>query len=351
MIPTFDKIHNRFKLNGFHYDFNGLKDVAYSFIKEGIPYEKIIGEFLLDWLSEDDFISVKTSGSTGIPKTIEVQKQAMVNSAIATGDYFSLHPGHTALHCLPTEFIAGKMMFVRAMILGLELDIMEPNSQPLFFTRKPYDFCAMVPFQVQNSLDKLHIIDALIVGGAAVSSTLQEKLQEIDCNVYATYGMTETMSHVAVKRLNGKKEDCYNVLPDVSISQDERDCLVINAPSLSDESIITNDVVELCSNTSFKLIGRYDNVINSGGVKLFPEQIESKLSAHIKKRFFITSEKDTDFGEVAILVLESTDNHFDQSIFDVLDTYETPKKIYNVEKFVETDSGKIQRDQTLVLAK
>ena len=202
MIPKFTAVHNKFKLNGRHYSFNDLKDVAYSFIKEGEVYQKEVGEFLLQWTDSSKTVTVKTSGSTGKPKSIKLSKQAMVHSAIATGDYFKLEPGNSALMCLPATFIAGKMMIVRAIILGLRLDLVAPNSKPLEFVKKKYMFSAMVPMQLQNSLKHLDKVRTLIVGGAKVSDDLLAKLQESSTTVYATYGMTETITHVAVKKLN-----------------------------------------------------------------------------------------------------------------------------------------------------
>jgi len=354
MIPNFTKIHNKFKFNGEHFCYENLKGVAYSFIKEGQTYQKHIGDFVLDWLDNKDYMIVKTSGSTGNPKTIKLQKQAMVESAIATGNYFNIKPGDTALHCLSSDFIAGKMMLVRAMILGLEMDVIEPSSRPIEYNNKHYNFCAMVTLQVQNSIDKLYQISTLIVGGASVSDELQDKLQNISCKVYETYGMTETITHIAAKKLNHSESislNLFKTLPTVTISKDTRDCLVISAPRLSDEPIITNDVVELLSNTSFKIIGRYDNAINSGAIKLFPEQIEAKLKHKVSERFFIASEVHSSLGEQLIMVVESDSNNIVPSVFESLDTYEKPKHIYNIEKFIETDSGKIQRKKTLALLK
>ena len=353
MIPSFTKVHNKFKLNNEHFNHSSLREVAYRFVKEGEGYQKQIGNFLLDWLDSKNYILVKTSGSTSKPKLIKLEKQAMVHSAIATGNYFNLKDGNKALHCLPTEFIAGKMMLVRAMILGLEIDIVAPSSNPLRLINKSYDFCAMVPLQLQNSIEKLSKISTLIVGGAAVSNELQNQIQDSSCKIFATYGMTETVTHIAVRPLNGSNSisDSYNIFPEVSISKDDRDCLVINAPNLNKALIITNDVVELCSESSFKLLGRFDNVINSGGIKLFPEQIEAKLKPHITDRFFIASKTDGRLGEQLIMVIESNVNTVDSSTFSDLDTYEKPKHIYNVERFIETDSGKIQRSKTLALLK
>jgi len=353
MIPSFTKVHNRFKFNNYHFDHNSLKEVAYSFVKEGEPYQKQVGNFLLDWFDDNDYVFVNTSGSTGEPKQIKLLKQAMVESAIATGDYFDLEPGNSALHCLPTEYIAGKMMLIRAIILGLELDLVEPSSNPLMYTNKTYNFCAMVPLQLQNSIEKLNSIETLIIGGASVSEALQKKLQDTACKVYATYGMTETITHIATKPLNhnNSKGLNYNTLPGVSISKDDRDCLMINAPRLSTEGIVTNDVVEIESESEFKILGRIDNVINSGGVKLFPEQIEAKLRNQMNNRFFIAGQDDINLGQELIMVVEGDTNTLENSIFKDLDTYETPKQIYNIERFIETASGKIQRKKILELLK
>jgi O-succinylbenzoic acid--CoA ligase len=359
LIPTYDKVHNKFKLNNRAYSYSELNDVAYSFIKEGRPFEKALGTFLLDWLDSKDYIKTKTSGTTGTPKTIKIKKQAMVNSAIATGNYFGLKPGDKALHCLPTQFIAGKMMLVRAIILGLQIDVIEPTTILNFSTKKHYDFCAMIPMQLQSNLKKISNIKKLIIGGAPMSSELVSQIQALKTKVYATYGMTETITHIAVKKLNNfeniisssSKKSFYETLPNIKISQDNRQCLVIEAPQLSKEKIVTNDVVKLHSETSFEWIGRIDNVINSGGIKFFPEQIEEKLKAKIPNRFFIASEADEKLGEKLILVLEADNNKLSASVFEDLDGYETPKDIYAVSKFIETTSGKILRLQTLATIK
>lgn len=350
MTPTFDKIHYKFKLNGNTYDAEDLKEVAYSLVKEGAYYENVMGDFLMDWLDAKDYINVRTSGSTGKPKLMEVSKQAMVNSAIATGNYFNMEPGQKALLCLPTHYIAGKMMLVRAMVLGLELDFVDPTSQPVFDYGQTYDFCAMIPLQLKNTVDYIYNIKTLIIGGASISQPLEDAIQGLDTKIYATYGMTETVSHVAVRAINGKQKMKYfTVFPEVSISQDDRGCLVIDAPKVAAERLVTNDVVTIHSDTEFELMGRMDNIINSGGVKLFPEQIEAKLAGKIKERFIIASQPNADLGEKLILVLESETNTIDSSAFSGLDKFEVPKDIYWTPKFKETATGKIQRKETLKL--
>lgn len=359
MTPTYDKVHNRFKLNGTHFNHSELKEVAYSFIKEGELYEKVIGDFLIDWLNNNDYITVNTSGSTGKPKSIKVKKQAMVNSAIATGDFFELQPGDKALLCLPAQYIAGKMMLVRALILGLEIDTVAPSSQPIFNTKKHYDFCAMIPLQVENAIPiaigKTHNIKRIIIGGAKVSHSLADKIKECSSQFFETYGMTETVTHVAVKQLASrvlKKDNYFKALPNVSFSKDDRECLIINAPKLIKAPLATNDIIELKSETSFKLLGRYDNVINSGGVKLYPEQIENKLQSVIDNRFFVASEYDETLGEKLILIIENSEAITEDiskkiSALKSLDKFEKPKKIYTIKNFIETETGKIQRKKTI----
>ena len=345
MIPHYKNIHNRFKINNFHFDKDALYQLAYTLIKEGQEHEKDLGVFLLDWLDDKETIQLTTSGTTGTPKTITIKKQSMVHSAIATGNYFNLHPQDKALLCLPARYIAGKMMIVRAMMLGLELEIMPPTSHlDDLLSHKNYDFVAIVPLQAENSLEKLPQFKKIIIGGAKVSDDLANKLKEVKSEIYETYGMTETITHIAAKKIG---EDCFSTLEHVVISQDDRNCLVIDVPSISEEQIVTNDIVEIFDERHFKWIGRYDNVINSGGIKLFPEQIEAKLMSEITNRFFIAGLPDAVLGTKVTLVMEGDPMDIDSKIFEKLDKFEKPKDIIFTPKFVETDTKKISRVKTI----
>lgn len=346
-MPSYKNIHVSFSLNGEKYTVEGLKYLAQSYIDSDDDEMISTGMFLMNWLDENDHVIVKTSGSTGVPKSIKLDKQAMMNSAIATGRFFKLKPGDSALQCLPSSYIAGKMMLVRAMVLGLKIDIVSPTSKPLENTEKHYDFCAMVPLQLENSFEKLHQIKTLIVGGAAVSQRLYENILKSSCAIYETYGMTETITHIAVKPINTNELPNFKTLPDVKIRQDERQCLVIDALHVNVQDLKTNDVAELISETEFQLLGRHDNVINTGGVKVFPEQIEAKLNTEIQERFFIASQPDDVLGQKVILVLESLQNNLNSNAFNRLEKFEKPKEIYTIAKFLETSSGKIQRQKTL----
>lgn len=349
-------VHHKFKLNGRSYTNVTLKELANNLAKEGRSFERAIGSFLSDWLNDTHSLEVKTSGSTGIPKSILLQKSQMVNSARATGEYFDLKAEDTALLCLSADYIAGKMMLVRAMILGLELEYAEPNSNPLVGVDKTYDFAAMVPLQLQNSLNEIEQVKTLIVGGASMSVSLKKSIQNKKTAIFETYGMTETITHVAVKKTNGlnkQSRNHFSALPNVKFQTDDRDCLLIDAPRVSDEMVLTNDIVHLVSNKEFEWLGRYDNVINSGGVKLFPEQIEAKLAAFIEQSFFVAGVKDESLGQKLVLLVEGISDAEDIltkiNKIDAFERFEIPKSVYCFPKFVTTASGKIRRAETLKL--
>ena len=348
-------VHPAFRLNGIKYSLEALKDVAYSLIKEGEPFEQQIGDFVLDWILDTDTILVTTSGATGRPKRIFLKKEHMANSARATGEYLGLKEGDTAILCLPADYIAGKMMLVRAMVLGLSIDFEEPTSDPLWSNLKPYDFVAMVPMQVQNTLARLDRVGTLLVGGASISDSLLDSIQPLKCRVYETYGMTETCSHVALRPLNhrddGKefKRNAFKALPGISFSKDERDCLVVEAPDVCHSGQVTNDIVELINEQEFFWLGRYDNLVNSGGVKLIPEVIEEKLKPVISEAFILTSRPDEKLGEALTLVLETEQlpEDIQQRLDGIksLEKFERPKHILNLSRFPRTKNGKIKRGE------
>ncbi|CAD0004164.1 AMP-binding protein [Flavobacterium salmonis] len=342
---THKNVHNYFKIDGYHLNGDDLRSVAYSYIKEGDTNQQAIGEFLLDWFDDKEYIEMRTSGTTGLPKLVRLQKQAMIQSALATGDFFNLKPGNKALLCLPVKFIAGKMMLVRSFILGLELDVTEPSTTPLSLNDKLYNFVAMVPLQVQNSIEGLKNVKKLIVGGAKMDTALEEKVLPLKTEIYETYGMTETITHIAAKKVG---EKAFTILPNIKISKDSRGCLAITVPAISNETIITNDLIEFVKENQFIFLGRIDNVINSGGVKLIPEQIETKLIKKINSRFFVTGIPDSILGEKLILVIEGEKQDFPTGFFDVLDKYEKPKEIVFVPKFKENENGKLLRKPSLL---
>lgn len=339
--------------SSFHKDFK-LNRKSFTTIDEILSYTKHhykdVHYFLESWFSKTKSITVKTSGSTGTPKAILLKKEYILNSALETGKYFNAFNKTKALLCLSPTYIAGKMMLVRALTLGWHLDIVAPKSNPLENLKNTYDFCAMVPLQLQNSIPFLSQIKQLIVGGGPVSNVLIQKIQDVTCIIYATYGMTETITHIAVKKLNNYDfhPQYFTVLNNVNIYVDTRSCLVIDASNVSDEIVVTNDVVSLISDKKFKWLGRFDNIINSGGVKLYPEKIELKLAKQIPERFFVAGLLDDVLGERLIVVVEGKERAIDLNNSD-LSKFEKPKDIFFVDKFVETTTEKIQRKKTLEL--
>lgn len=341
---TYKNVHNHFKFNGVHLDREQLCTVAYSFIKEGADFQKALGDFLIDWFDDKTYIEMNTSGTTGAPKLIRVEKEAMVSSALSTGDFFDLNPGNKVLHCLPVDYVAGKMMFVRSFILGLDMDFVEPNSHPLEYNDVKYDFAAMVPLQAKNSLAKLTNIKKIIIGGVKIHKSLEQELVKLPNEIYETYGMTETITHIAAKRVG---ERAFTVLPNVNVSSNENNCLVVHAKKINPEPIVTNDIVEIVSDTQFVWLGRFDNVINSGGIKLIPEKIEEKLSTHIPRRYFVYGQADDVLGEKVVLYVEGEPIAIDEEVFSVLDKYEKPKNIVFIPKFTVTATGKIVRKESI----
>ncbi|MFK7950148.1 MAG: AMP-binding protein [Saprospiraceae bacterium] len=320
-------------------------------------WQQSFWNFIKTWLDENEYVEVKTSGSTGTPKIIRLEKKRMIASAKATGDFFDLKPNDKALLCLPCDYIAGKMMVVRAMVLGLNLYSVEPTGNPLEkVENEGFQFGAMIPLQVLNSLknnrSQFENIEKMIIGGGVVDSSLLNKLQSVQNQCSATYGMTETITHVAVKTLNGEqKSNVYQALKNVKFSQDNRNCLIINAPYLSENQIITNDIIKLHSKSSFEWLGRFDNVINTGGIKVNPEQIEQKIESFIETDFFIASANDEKLGSKVILVIENEGkinlDLLKKQFQTVLSKFEMPKLIYVLPQFKRTETGKIQRKRTI----
>lgn len=311
-------------------------------------------QFLEQWFNKEEFISIKTSGSTGKPKQIKLLKQHMVNSAKATCNFFNLKENNTALLCLPTKYIGGQMMVVRSIIRHLNLIVTEPSLQPLKNITEKIDFAAFTPQQVFHTLkeDKkvFSSIKNIIIGGGKIAPKLMSELTPLKNNIYSTYGMTETCSHVALKKINSDKKEYFKALPDISFEANKNSCLVINAPNVSAEKIVTNDVVNLINSTSFEWLGRFDNVINSGGIKIYPEEIEEKLQNFVSQPFYITSKKDNELGEKLIMVIKGNLSGEEKKRIinkskEILKKHFVPKQIICKPNFDKTATDKIIRQK------
>lgn len=307
-----------------------------------------IYRFIINFLDDSDIISQQTSGSTGTPKTIQLSKQAMLKSAENTIAFFQLKKKQQAVLCLPVKYIAGKMMIVRAFLAEMNLILLEPTGTPDFSEIAQVDFCAMVPMQTSNLLEQNQWpeIKTLILGGAETNPELAKKLQKVKTEVFETYGMAETCSHIALKKINGKNPETeFSVLPGVKISIDERDCLVIEVPYLT-EKVITNDVVELISENKFRWIGRFDSIINSGGIKIQPEILEKEFGEILQKTCVVLGEPDEILGQRLVLVIESEpedSNQILEKLAPFFDKKMLPKTVRFMKALPRNKSFKIDR--------
>ncbi|MCL1669995.1 AMP-binding protein [Elizabethkingia ursingii] len=329
------------------------KNVEIESLKPQNDFEVKVKDFLSEWFSDSETVEVQTSGSTGVPKKFPIEKSRMLNSAEMTCNFLNLKEGDTALLCLPVEYISGKMMIVRSFLRRLELTITEPKLDPLKNIEKPVRFCAMTPLQVENSLDKIHLIENLIIGGAAVSESLKEKLSDIleskqtTSKIYETYGMSETLSHIGLKRIYPEGEDYFTLFDGVDISLDDRGCLRISAPKINAELLQTNDIVDVLNAKQFRFLGRADNVINSGGAKIFPEQLEALVKKSIPNETVFLGIPDEVLGQKLVLVIEGDENEVLRSqILDVKfeKPFHKPKEIVFVAEIPRTPNGKINRN-------
>ena len=315
-------------------------------------------EFLAEWNNDSPYVEVKTSGSTGEPKRMMVEKKRMLNSARITCDFLGLKEGDTALLCMSLDYIAGKMMVVRSIERGLKLITVEPSGHPLTKINMKFVFAAMVPMQVYNSLlvpeekERLMQIKHLIIGGGAIDEAMEKELREFPNAVWSTYGMTETLSHIALRRISGPEaSDWYTPFESVEISLSAEGCLVINAPEVCAETLVTNDIVEIGADNRFRILGRKDNVICSGGIKLQIEEIEHELKPYVRVPYIISKRKDEKFGEVVVLLTEGSIDEAKAICEKHLPKYHIPKAYVHIDQIPLTETGKPARKKAELLAK
>jgi O-succinylbenzoic acid--CoA ligase len=334
-----------------------FKDIV---LLDGISDEYLhsIENFLAEWESYSPIVSVSTSGSTGTPKTIQFNKKQAESSAKYTGRFFDFKAGDSVLLNLSPNFVAGKLMLVRALTHQMKIVVAPLNSNPLLnlkdFPHK-IKLAAFVPHQVEeilshdNSKRLFNAIENVIIGGASISESLEKKIAQQKAKSFATFGMTETLTHFALRPVDGKT-DFYTCLPGITISQDERNCLIVEKNEILSDPLFTNDIIELIDETHFRWKGRFDNVINSGGVKIIPEVDEKIIESLFgNKRFYITSRSHEKFGEEVVLVLEieSLDSTLEKEYLEkmerMLPKYHAPRSVIFQSKFDETANGKIRR--------
>jgi O-succinylbenzoic acid--CoA ligase len=340
------------------------------------PYELNTLRFCQEWLAGQQEFSIKTSGSTGEPKVITLNRAQMIASARLTGQALALRSGYSALVCLSTEYIAGLMMLVRGFELGLSLTVITPSRNPLanLVNRVSFDFCAFSPLQLQEILNSgaeqravLDRMRVILVGGAAVDEALERELRTLRVAVYHTYGMTETVSHIALKRLNGAQASDYFVaLKGVELGLSLRGCLTIRPSALTaDRTLVTHDLVELRADNSFRWLGRIDNIINSGGIKVQAEKVESAMKrlfqdykegilAH--RRLLVGPQEHPRLGQAVTVVIEGQplapelQADICQQLLQhkLLTKYEIPRNFCFRPHFLETRTGKLDRRANLM---
>lgn len=324
------------------------------------PYFRQAWEFCQSYASEKETFVLHTSGSTGHPKPILLTRVQMQASAWMTQKALNLKSAQRALVCLNVAYIAGTMMLVRGMELGLTMYVVAPSSQPFAELPNdlPIDFIAVVPLQLQTLLEmrqhnRLNTLNVIIVGGAAINSVLSSQIQALNVPVFSTYGMTETVSHIALRKLNGPDaSEFYTLLQGVEADTDERDCLRLRGAVTNNEWIQTNDVVVFTDTFHFQIIGRADNIINSGGVKIQLEKVERAIEQiwNRAERFFVWWKPDERLGQMLILVLENVQvfdkESLNRDLQALLSPYEIPREVLTVKKFVETTTGKVDKRRT-----
>ena len=309
-----------------------------------------VEEFIAEWHSDSAYVRVQTSGSTGAPKPMLVEKRRMQNSARITCDFLGLKAGDTALLCMSLDYIAGKMMVVRSLERGLRLLAVEPSGHPLMALADRIDFAAMVPLQVWNTLQvpeeraRLEAIKHLIIGGGAIDEAMAVELRAFPNAVWSTYGMTETLSHIALRRLNGPEaSEWYTPFPSVNVSLTDEDCLVIDAPEVCAQQLVTNDIADLSADGRFRILGRKDNVICSGGIKIQAEEVERQLQPHLHEPFLISKRRDAKFGEIVVLLTEGSVDEARQICERILTQYHRPRAYVHIDHIPLTETGKPAR--------
>jgi len=340
-----------------------LQDIRNQAVAHRNSFEEGVFTFIRDWLNNVQSFSLHTSGSTGAPKEIRVTSTQMISSARLTAQALGLQAGSTALLCLDPHFIAGKMMLVRSFVCGMKVIAVTPSANVLpNIPDVKIELAAMVPYQIQEILqsgshEKFNNIRLVLAGGAALNEKTKNLLLEQTAGVYATYGMTETISHIALQKVNGKNvDDHFKILPGISVRLDDRDCLVISAHYLSGE-IVTNDIAEIVGNSGFRWLGRWDNVINTGGIKVIPEKTEVVIGLILKElginqEFFLAGLPDEKLGQRVCLIVKGTLTTYQKAeIIEVarkkIQIYAAPRQVHCLEQFHYTPNDKINRLKTV----
>lgn len=345
--------------NGIICDADNVQQLLSNLPDNTPQIQRDLYNFLADWFNESPYITVHTSGSTGTPKEFTVRKEQMIQSAILTCSFLNLRKGDNALLCMPLQYIAGKMVVVRALVAGLTLILRTPSGHPLADVEVSLRFAAMIPLQVFNTIqvpeerERLCQTEIVIVGGGAINKELEDEIRQLPNDIYSTYGMTETLSHIALRKLNGPDaSSAYTPFSSVKLCLSPEKTLVIQAPQVCDDTLVTNDLAEIHPDGTFTILGRKDNTINTGGIKVQIESIEETLRSIISVTFAITAIPHPGLGEAIVLLVEKTTDtdSLPDRIASLLPKYQQPKYIRQVDAIPLTGSGKTDRKACRQLA-
>ncbi|MDE6258692.1 MAG: AMP-binding protein [Muribaculaceae bacterium] len=304
-------------------------------------------EFYNEWVSEPEDVVCHTSGSTGTPHLIHLPKQRMIESAERTCRHFGINSSSHLHSCISADYIGGKMMMVRSRVSGASFSWEIPSNTPLKdFVGPPIDLVSVVPSQMLFLLDNPEIMARAknyLIGGAAIPSSLRKRSLDSGISAYESYGMTETSSHIAIRKVEEGNE-WFETLPGISVSLDDDSRLCIHIENW--KSFYTNDIAQLKSSTSFRILGRADNVINTGGKKVYPEEVEKILSEYFTFPFYISYRNDEKWGQRIILIAENPTVSDDEIISLCklhLESFKCPKEVVGLSHFSYTPNGKIKR--------
>lgn len=351
----------------FHFDGGSYPLTNLEVLAALDPSYAPLVKFANDWFEGKETFQMTTSGSTGPPKSINISRQQIIASVALTKEALGLENGQKALLCLEPKYIASIMMAARCFIIGMDMVIIKPSANPLSHVQPyfPIHFASLVPVQIDSILKSnykpvLEDINNILIGGAPLPEGAIEVLNEFKNNIFQSYGMTETVSHIALMSVsNGNYNGEFKVLPGLETGQNEVGCLNIKGSVTNNELIQTNDIVQFNTPSTFQWLGRKDNVINTGGIKVFPEQVEPLIHRVLHENgidiaFFIAGIPDSILGTKVVLIIESLKLEetvalaIEKEVKAHASKYHTPREIITIDSFLRTKTDKIKRHETLV---
>lgn len=348
-----------------HYSFDEIRQQGSNLLSSDDSVFAQTFSLAQQWLNGAETYVFHTSGSTGTPKEILLKREQLGSSAQGTIRALSLTPQEQILLCMNTAFIGGAMLLIRGLILQATITLQQPSGNPLehISAGHPYTFASFTPIQLhtltsgdRNIREKLNRFHYILLGGAAVPVPLERELKKLSVKVYHTYGMTETVSHIALKQIGA--DVYFKALPGVELRTDEHGCLAIKSGSTGNKWVYTHDMVTLIDEHTFDLLGRADDMINTGGIKVWPAKIEQALQdglydMGIQRNIFVSWIPDDRLGQKIIAVIEGppldpeVQTRLIGSLEKRLGRYELPRAFYNFQLFILTPTGKINKHETL----